>query len=367
MSEAKIHEIGNEFYLVKSDEKDLHRNIYIKRFVGKDGKSVNMIFDPGAKIDIKMVTSALKTLIGGVQNLDLIFLSHQDPDLTANLSVLLSSAPKTRFVSSIDTWRLIASYGIPENRFYAIENFKNKVMRIAKTGHRVQFVPAHFCHFRGAMMFYDFESKILFTGDFLGGVDSRNGNGIYATEESWEGISIFHQIYMPSKDAIVETVNKISLLNPLPEIIAPQHGDVIRGDLVVEFLTRFFDMDAGIDLIKKEEPEKDLSLTALNSFMDYLYKNKPEVHEKLLIKLKEAGTFTTIFVLANNSLVDIKVSTKTAIVSIWEIVKSISSPEEIHDFKVTLLTDLDKYNIPLDTEIFEEVGEEKALEEIFDK
>jgi len=364
MGNEMIHEIGKDFFLLKSREKDFHRNIYLKRFIGAGGSSVNMICDPGTRLDITLIVGALKELIGGIENIHLVFLSHQDPDLASNINVFLTGSPAAKIVCSIDTWRLVRMYGIEDTRYYAVENFKNKILRIGKTGHRIQFVPALFCHFRGAMMFYDLESKILFSGDFLGGVNSRKGTDVYATEESWSGISIFHQLYMPSNDALRETVQRIGLLNPIPDSIAPQHGDVIKGDLVVEFLTRLLTLDVGFDVIKKEEPQKELFLSAVNSFMDFVSAKYPAVHKTLLAELKKTGTFTTIFVIAGSSIIDIKVRAVEAITSLWDTIRTISGPENLSELKTMLIQNLDNAHLKIEPSIFGAPAKEKAEEVI---
>jgi len=352
MKKEMIHEIGKDFFLFRSDEKDFHRNIYLKRFVGADGSSINMICDPGTRLDISLVVDALKELVGGIENIHLVFLSHQDPDLTSNINVFLTGSPKAKIVCSIDTWRLVRMYGIQENRYYAVENFRSKILRIGRTGHRIQFVPAQFCHFRGAMMFYDFETKILFSGDLLGGIDTRKGGGVYATEESWGGISIFHQLYMPSTDALREAVQRISLLNPIPDVIAPQHGDVISGDLVVEFLTRLMDLDVGYDVIKKEESQKDGFLLAVNAFLDFVGGKYPAMHTALLGELKKTGTFTTIFVIAGASIIDLKVRAAEAVISLWDTIRRVSEPGNLSELKTMLLQNLDNAHLNVDPVIF---------------
>ncbi len=366
MGTETIHEIGKDFFLLKSGEKEFHRNIYLKRFVGADSTSINMICDPGTRLDIGLVVDALKKLIGGIENVHLVFLSHQDPDLTSNINVFLTGSPSAKIVCSVDTWRLVRMYGIEDTRYYGVENFRNKVLRIGKTGHRVQFVPAQFCHFRGAMMFYDLETKILFSGDVLGGINSRKTDGVYATEDSWNGVSIFHQLYMPSNDALRETVQRIGLLNPIPEIIAPQHGDVIRGDLVVEFLTRLMTLDVGIDVIKKEEPQKDLFLSAVNTFLDFVATKHPAIHKRLLSDLKKTGTFTTIFSVAGNSVVDIKVRASEGIAGLWGTIQSISGPEEVSELKTMLIQSLDNAHLKIDRNVFgfreKETAEEVIVE-----
>jgi glyoxylase-like metal-dependent hydrolase (beta-lactamase superfamily II) len=364
MATEKIHEIGKDFFLIKSDETDFHRNVYLKRFTGPDGTAVNMICDPGTRLDIGLIVGALKELVGGVENIHLVFLSHQDPDLTSNVNVFLTGSPRAKIVCSIDTWRLIRMYGIDDDRYYAVENFKSKLLSIGKTGHRVQFVPARFCHFRGAIMFYDIGTRILFSGDVLGGLNTRKGGGIWATEDSWRGISIFHQLYMPSNGALSETVQRIGLLNPIPDIIAPQHGDVVKGGLVVEFLTRLMDLDVGYDLIRKEEPQKDLLLAAVNSFLDFVAGKYPEVHGRLLDELKKTGTFTTIFVVTARSVVDVKVSAAEAVVAFWDTVKKASAPGRLSELKTILITSLDQGHIPMDPGVFADEAKEPTEETI---
>lgn len=366
MRAETIHEIGKDFFLLRSPEKDFHRNIYVKRFVGADGTSINMICDPGTRLDITLIVDALKELVGGIENIHLVFLSHQDPDLTSNINVFLTGSPAAKIVCSIDTWRLVRMYGIDDDRYYAVENFRSKILRIGKTGHRVQFVPAQFCHFRGAMMFYDFESKILFSGDLMGGIDTRSGTGVYATEESWSGISIFHQLYMPSTDALREAVGHIGLLNPIPDVIAPQHGDVISGDLVVEFLTRLMKLEVGFDIIKREESHKEPFLLAVNSFLDYLAVKHPAAHRALLDELKRTGTFTTIFIITGASIIDLKVRAAEAVASLWDTIRRIAEPGNLSELKTILLQKLDDAHLKVDPAIFASPGKETGEETLVD-
>ncbi|MBC7195247.1 MAG: MBL fold metallo-hydrolase [Caldisericia bacterium] len=309
-----VEEIGREFFLIRSPEKELHRNIYLKRFISSDRKErVNMIFDPGTPLDYEALFKILKDLIGGVQNINLIFLSHQDPDISSNLKTLLTANPNTLILGSIDTFRLVSMYGILEKNFKGVETFKRDVVKISRTGHLIQFVPAYYCHFRGAMMLYDFESRVLFSGDFLAGTNTKKSAGIYANEDSFAGISLFHQIYMPSKKALLLTIDRIGLLNPLPEVIAPQHGDVIKGDLIYDFLTKLTRLDVGLDLLSWTETEKDKLLDAINHFLNSLKGIDSRIYEELINKLKRVGEFTQIFTFSQDIVEDIKLTPQDGI------------------------------------------------------
>ncbi len=358
MGELRIYEIGTNFWVIKSEEKDFHRNIYFKRFEGANGKAVNMIMDPGTKKDLPNIMLVSKKLFGGIQNLHLIFLSHQDPDLTSIVPALMATAPKTKVIASIDTWRLLKMYGgIPEKRFLAVEGFKGDILNIKSTGHQIRFVNATYCHFRGAMMFYDLESKILFTGDFMGGVDSRDGEGVYATEDSWDGIALFHEIYMPSSKAVKETINRITLLEPFPEVIAPQHGDVIKGGLLLDFLSRLYNLEVGIELLAKDTPEKDLTIMAINDFLDKMKEHFSSFHDRLVERLRKVEDFTPSFIFKGDSISDLKLSTTDAIKTIWKMIDALTEDENVNEIRTFFISSLDQFNVepPFEVETSENV------------
>lgn len=346
MSTVNISEIGNEFFLARTKEKDFHRNIYFKRF-RKNENTVNMIFDPGTRLDSDIIIESAKKLFGSIQNIDIIFLSHQDPDVSSLTPVIMASAKKSVLITSVDTFRLVSMYGISEPRVFLIENFNSEMLTIKKTGHKIRFVPAYFCHFRGATMFYDYESKILISGDFAAGVNTRNGNGFFADEESWEGIKVFHTIYMPNSLAVKETINRIGLLNPLPDIIAPQHGDLINSDLLLEFLTRLDNLEVGIDYIKTEEPQKDLFMDSLAEFINRIKKSYPDEWEKLKKALNKPGQFTTVYKVTMDTIIDIKIDPTDALSYLIGLIESSVNPSLVDEIKTLLNFELENHNLML--------------------
>ncbi len=360
MTAIQVHEVGTEFFLVQSQEADLHRNIYIKRFVRAD-RNVNMICDPGTRLDIPALTEVARSLMGGLHNLDIIFLSHQDPDVSSNTPELLAAAPHARVIASIDTWRLVKMYGIPESRFFAAEGFERSFLQIRDSGQRLKFVPARYCHFRGALMVYDLESRVLFSGDFLGGLSTRKGDGFLADETSWPGISLFHQIYMPTERAIRATIDQIAMLHPAPLAIAPQHGDVIAGELVGEFAARLANLEVAVDLEPKPGPERDRVLLCLNSFLDSLRQHDPELHARLLLELESPRGFTTLFVFVSGALTEIKVSPRDALSSFWSSVERISPAGDLNLLRAMFVTAVDQAGLASPRELAEGAGEVAGL------
>ncbi|WP_342379660.1 hypothetical protein NVS55_09170 [Myxococcus stipitatus] len=253
-------EPGNIFYA----------NPYLRRFRGTDAKTqrtseFNLLIDPGSSSDFSTIHTKVTSLIGGMERLSALFINHQDPDVGSSASIISARyAPRAGLLCSEDTWRLIVHQNLPRNRFIPTEKFAQGLS--VPTGHKLLPVPSPFCHFRGAVMLYDPQTRVLFTGDLFGGLTDANARGLWAEESDWAGIRAFHQIYMPVNAALVRAVATIRKLTPAVEIIAPQHGRVIRGPLVHQFLERMERLQVGLDIM--DEAQDRTHLQAWNSVVD---------------------------------------------------------------------------------------------------
>ncbi|MCK8502445.1 hypothetical protein VZQ01_10520 [Myxococcus faecalis] len=253
-------EPGNIFYA----------NPYLRRFRGTDVKTqraseFNLLIDPGSSSDFSTIHTKVTSLIGGMERLSAVFINHQDPDVGSSASIISARyAPRAGILCSEDTWRLIVHQNLPRNRFIATEKFTQGLS--VPTGHKLLPVPSPFCHFRGAVMLYDPQTRVLFTGDLFGGLTDANAKGLYADESDWAGIRAFHQIYMPVNAALARTVATIRKLTPAVEIIAPQHGRVIRGPLVQQFLERMERLQVGLDIM--DEAQDKTHIQAWNAVVD---------------------------------------------------------------------------------------------------
>ncbi|NVJ22145.1 MULTISPECIES: hypothetical protein [Myxococcus] len=253
-------EPGNIFYA----------NPYLRRFRGTDAKTqraaeFNLLIDPGSSSDFSTIHTKVTSLIGGMERLSALFINHQDPDVGSSASIISARyAPRAGLLCSEDTWRLIVHQNLPRNRFIPTEKFAQGLS--VPTGHKLLPVPSPFCHFRGAVMLYDPQTRVLFTGDLFGGLTDANAKGLWADESDWAGIRAFHQIYMPVNAALARVVATIRKLAPAVEIIAPQHGRVIRGPLVQQFLERMEKLQVGLDIM--DEAQDRTHLQAWNSVVD---------------------------------------------------------------------------------------------------
>ena len=262
-------EIAEGTYWVgkRADGSVLHANPYLRCFRGKGPASeretaFNLLIDPGSSSDFSTVHTKIKGLVGGLEKLSALFINHQDPDVGSSATIISARyAPKASIICSEDTWRLIVHSNLPRERFVGTERFGKGIK--LPTGHRLVPVPSPYCHFRGAVMLYDPQTRVLFTGDLFGGLTDANDTRLFAQESDWAGIRAFHQIYMPTNLALTRVVAAIRALEPGVEVIAPQHGRVIKGDLVPLFLERMNRLQVGLDIM--DEASDPSTLQAWNA------------------------------------------------------------------------------------------------------
>lgn len=302
MSNEAIKIGENVYWLVQRSNSLLETNTYLISHSNGTQKT-NIIVDPGPKEVLTDLQKSVLPLTGGLNKIHVMLINHQDPDVSMNANYIQKLNPNCLVIASEDTWRLIRFFDLKSNRFKPVEGFKSSTIKFS-TGNKMTFVPTPFCHFRGSVMFYDVTSRILFSGDFMGGLSYSQD--LYATAESWEGIKTFHQLYMPSHNAIQLAVSRIKNLNPTPLKIAPQHGSIIEGDLIDDFLDRMYNLSVGLDLLKEREKVENY-LGAANEILDELKKEigEEEIYEKIN-KFNEDGSFTNVFTFKSNKIVDFK-------------------------------------------------------------
>jgi eukaryotic-like serine/threonine-protein kinase len=247
-----------------------HSNPYLRVFRGtrqSDGRAAqyNLLVDPGSSSDFAVVSAKVSSVLGTMGKLSGVFINHQDPDVGSSAQIISARyAPHAAILCSEATWRLIMHLNLPRERFVDTDKFPHGCR--LPSGHVVVPVPSPFCHFRGAVMLYDPTSRVLFSGDLFGGLTAAGASGLWADESDWTGIRAFHQTYMPTTRAIARVIERIRKLTPAVEIIAPQHGRLLRGPLLARFLDRLSTLPVGLDVMEEDEGGVDV-LTAWNSVM----------------------------------------------------------------------------------------------------
>ncbi len=337
-------EIASGTYWVgRREDTLLERNIYLRVFTNGD-KTVNLLIDPGPPEDLTPLVKKLSSLIGGIRNLNVMFLNHQDPDVSYNSGHLQKLNPNCVVLCSEDSWRLVKFYGLDSDRYKPVESFKNMKVTLT-TGHKLRFIPTPYCHFRGAVMLFDEETGVLFSGDFLGGLSFKQD--LYASVESWDGIATFHQIYMPSKAALKHAVNNIKEMENTPGMIAPQHGSIITGELVQDFLGRVENLEVGLDLFLKDQTKKNY-VAALNELLaEFSQIVDSSIIPKALSAFMSDGSFPKAITVGKSGITDIKVDAQYAVEIFLRELRQ-QTPSDLLDLvDITIVRVLTMWKIPL--------------------
>lgn len=233
----------------------LQCNTYLRSFSGQGPRTAHWVVDPGSQVDYPSVRKHLLSYVGELKALNFFSINHQDPDVVGNLAFLTRENAHLAGLATEDTWRLVRHLNIHPKTMYFTNKARHNLVTLP-TGQCIRVVPTPFCHFRGAVAYFDLESQVLFTGDLFAGLNRPNRVQLYGEEEDWPGIAQFHQIYMPSNLAVAYAIRQIQALDPPVKVIAPQHGFVLSGDFMHVVMDRLAKLPVGMDLLPSELDER---------------------------------------------------------------------------------------------------------------
>jgi len=233
----------------------VHKNILLEDFghgemvqanvhlIVDNGKG--MILDPGGHKVFKHLLQEIGVLIG-VDNLQWIFFSHQDPDIVAAANGWLMTTKATAIASKL--WlRFIPHFGV--DRFVAdrIKGLDDEGAIITLGNTDMYIIPGHWLHSPGNFQVYDPVSKILYSGD-LGASLGQDYQFVNDFEEHIKYMEGFHRRYIPSSKALRLWAKMVRQLDI--ETIAPQHGAIFKGkEMVNKFIDWVSSLEAGSDLM----------------------------------------------------------------------------------------------------------------------
>lgn len=215
--------IGDGIYWVGSGKqfKELNCNPYLI-IDGEEG----VLIDPGSSLDFEEVFRNVTSLLP-LEKIRYIVLQHQDPDFCSSTPLFEQRGFKGEIATHWRAATLIQFYGVT-SAFYLL----NKNDWVLKFGNNriLQFYQTPYLHFPGAIVTYDALDKILFSSDLFGAL-SRDP-ALFSDQCSFdyiEAMKSFHEHYMPS-NAILRPVMEMLLRLDI-DMIAPQHGSIIRHDV----------------------------------------------------------------------------------------------------------------------------------------
>ena len=204
-----------------------------------------MVLDPGGHKVYSQVFVETHRLLGSAK-LEVLFLSHQDPDIVASLNGWLMTTDALAYAPSL--WqRFIPHFGLDHLLEHRLIGIDDEGGSIELGGSKLVALPAHWLHSCGNVQLYDPVSRILYSGD-LGaslGQAYREVPDFDAHIQYMEG---FHQRYMGSNAVMRAWANMARQLDI--DILAPQHGALFRGkEMVTRFIDWCADLQCGADLI----------------------------------------------------------------------------------------------------------------------
>lgn len=209
-------------------------------------KDRGILLDPGGVHLFSRVVASVSRYIS-VDKIDTIFFSHQDPDVSSGIALWLGITSAKVYISAL--WiRFLPHFGIIDSsRVFPIEDRGMKIK--LPSGAEMHCIPTHFMHSPGQFSLYDAKSRILFTGD-VGAATFDDGNETVFVENFGKFLPLiegFHKRYMASNAVVRRWCSIVSRLNP--DMIAPQHGAIYRGESVKAFLGWLSELRCGVDLI----------------------------------------------------------------------------------------------------------------------
>jgi hypothetical protein len=188
-------------------------------------------------------------------------------------------------------------------------------------------------------------SRTFISGDLFGGIAAA---GLTATAANWAGIKAFHELYMPSNEALRRAVQRIRELSPPPEIIAPQHGGIIKGDLIELFLGKLADLPVGVDILGSLADKAPTLIAAINEILSASREMLGEAAvQRVLARFQPDSSYPPIFALTkNNTVSGIKAEPFAALESLAKLLFRECSGEQKKALQLKILVIFTEHSLP---------------------
>ncbi|MBW2065058.1 MAG: SpoIIE family protein phosphatase [Deltaproteobacteria bacterium] len=207
-----------------------------------------VIIDPGSVLYFDNLVRKVSEIIP-LERVSYVIAQHQDPDVCGNIAMLMDVLKAAGNVScKVITHRrtsvLVRHYGGAIEFQYSDDLPGGRLM--IPGGPDLEFIHTPYLHAPGAIATYYAEDKVLFSGDIFGGMTEKWS--LFADEGYFEEISSFHRDYMPAKEILLYAMTRFEGRDI--ELIAPQHGSVLRREQAKEIIRMFKDFECGLFIDK---------------------------------------------------------------------------------------------------------------------
>jgi flavorubredoxin len=212
-------------------------NEYVVRHNGKA-----LLLDPGGTEVFPAVAAAIARQVR-LEDIEVIFGSHQDPDIISSLPLWMGVCGDVR-VHVPQIWTGFVRHFSMSAELIGIPD-EGGTIRLNGSDD-LRLVPSHYVHSSGCFGVYDPRARILFSGDVGAALLPDDHAGVFVEDFDahtafMEG---FHRRWMPSNRAKNAWVARVRALDV--EMMCPQHGAVFRGEDVGRFLDWFEALEVGV-------------------------------------------------------------------------------------------------------------------------
>ncbi len=208
-----------------------------------DGQA--MVLDPGGhKVYTKLL--AQMSPVARPQQIKHLLFSHQDPDIIAAANGWLMMTDAVGHLPNI--WmRFFPHFGIDDLIIKRVKPIPDQGEVVQLGSCSLKIIPAHFLHSPGNVQLYDPMAKILYSGD-LGASIGAPYDEVTDFDAHVQYIEGFHRRYMASASALKAWARMVRTLDV--EILAPQHGALMRGKPLIErFASWVENLQVGHELV----------------------------------------------------------------------------------------------------------------------
>ncbi len=237
-------------YVIENDPFQCH--VYLI----KNGDE-SILIDPGSMITFPVVHEKITSVVP-LKDIKYIIMHHQDPDITGCYSTLEKLFPQgERYI--VTHWRseTLLKHNQWKTPFYLVDKNDWKL----KAGEReLEFVFTPYAHFPGAFCTYDKKSGVLFSSDLLSALTPEFQLFAKSADRYFEYAKLFHEHYIPCKTVLENALNHIEKKNP--EMIAPQHGSIIKKEIINPLIRKLKNLECGLYMLDDEEDDLKILITA---------------------------------------------------------------------------------------------------------
>jgi diguanylate cyclase (GGDEF)-like protein len=241
----------------------------------------SVLFDPGSRLTFPGTLRKIDEVMP-VNRIRYYVCHHDDPDIAAAMP-LIDELIDRRDAVLVTHWRaqaLLKHYAL-RMPFWLVDEHN---WRLPLQDRELQFIFTPYAHFPGAFCTFDSESRVLFSSDLFGALTNQP-TLVCRDEAHFEGVRLFHEHYMPSRDILGYALSQIDRF-PV-HAIAPQHGSIIPPRLVPFMVEKLRHLECGIYLFARGDTDLQ-RLSRLNETLReitqtmLLYRDFGDIAERLL-------------------------------------------------------------------------------------